>query len=71
MLATDRSRILDILQPPTPTRRRIARSLADPLFLIQVAAMIITLSGLVYFVFGQAALKRDIRAIQHQIGARP
>jgi hypothetical protein len=52
-------------------RRRVFKALVDPLFLLQIIALIIMVSGLIHVVFNQVAIRRDIRAIQHHIGARP
>jgi hypothetical protein len=42
----------------------VARSLTDPLFLIQVVAMIVMILGLIHVVFGQVQTKQDIRQIK-------
>jgi hypothetical protein len=45
--------------------------LANPLVIIQFIAAILLLGGLIHMVLNQLQIKRDIRAIQHHLEARP
>ena len=55
--------------PTSPPAWKIA--LADPVIIVQIVAMLITLGGLVTVVLNQVEGLQRIKAIQHQLEARP